>query len=571
MTDFITASVLTAASLNQAFNTTLRSINYFGVTGTADDSATFAAALAAVAAGGSIFVPAGSYNIGSALSQAITGAVTFEGAGSGVTILNFFNATDGIAFNLSGTANVHVRGMTISRTAAGGAQYANTGLTIACAAPQPLGPRIGLISVQDVMLRGDNARTIGWLTSLSLSNVSLVGLDHLSIVNPNANGSGNGIGISWSGLSSSSYGVDSSFNDISVQGGSIGISIGQFIQGLYLVNSRLIGLDYGILWDGIEANSDIALLIANTHFNTSTRGVKVTQNAGIFITNTLSLHFNVTSLTGDWVAFEIISQNTNMICNNTITGIGSGFSGTECGIILAGGVQNKILGNQINNVNFNGIWLIDGANNSTIIGNSATQIGNVWLADTSGSTTNQQLLNMNSGVQDLTMNAAGDTIYSGIANVSLGNATNPFAALSCINVLASGGLFVGTATGAGAVLVQGPAGSNRELQYFTGLQSGADLRWGVGVTATGEGGSDSGSDFHIRAIGDTGAALGNPIVITRSTQLVTFGNQIAFSGAALPGNFANDAAAAAGGVGIGQVYRNASITSSGSVMMVRVT
>jgi hypothetical protein len=524
------------------------SVKDWGAVGntTTNDSAAFQAALVAVAAGGKIFVPAGVYNIGSALSQAITGAVTFEGAGSGVTILNFSNPTDGLAFNLSATANVHVRGMTIARTAAG-AKYANTGLTIAMATAAVQQGRLGLVSAQDVQLKGNSTRTSGWATSLNLNNVSGVALDHIGIVNPDANGVDAGVGILWAGQSGSSYAVDSSWNDISIQGGSIGISVGNYVQGVYLTQSRIIGVDYGISWPGPTGIANLWINVVNCHFNAGTRGIYATRIGSVTIANTLSLHFAITSVTGDWAGFEIDTTYAVALSNNLIRGRNTG---TENGIILSGSNTTQVTGNYLATLSGNGIVLIS-MTQVSIVGNLGAAIGGVLISNVSGNTLVHLMANQDDGVPtDVAADLNGNLTVVGSA--------------SAVNLNASGGVFVGTATAAGSVIMQGPNASTREIQYFTGAQSGADFRWGVGVTANAESGGNTGSDFHIRAISDTGAQIGTPLIITRATGLVTFSNQIAFSGAALPTNATNDAAAASAGVSVGGVYRN------GSALMVRV-
>ena len=515
--------------------------------GTTNDAAAFQAALAAAAAGGKVIAPAGTYNIGAALSQAITGSVTFEGAGSGVTILAFSNATDGIAFSLSVTANVHVRAMTIARTASG-AVYANTGLSIT--SPQGAGSnRPGLTTVYDVDVQGNATRTTAWATGLNIVDVT-GDFSALRVLAPDADGStALGVGVSIAGSSLASFVADIAFENLTIQGGSKGLVIGDFVQGVYLVNSRLIGVDYGIYWRGVAGHSDIALFVGNSHLNAGTRAVYVFNTGGIQIVNSSALHFHTpTSLTGDWDAFEIHNTNTGQISNCNVFGW-TAFTGTENGVLLQDGNLCTVTGNVFSTLLNNGVVLSGVQSQSTITGNVGASLGGTCVSDTTGNASNVQIANVTNGVPD-----TWPTVGAVTVNATNVNATNAFVH----------GLFMGTASSAGVVIMQGPNASNRETQYFTGAQSGPDLRWKVGVTGNSESGSNVGSDFHFTAIGDTGAQLGNPILINRATQLVTFGNQIAFSGAALPTNAANDAAAASAGVAIGGVYRN------GSALQVRV-
>ncbi len=444
--------------------------------GTTDDAGAFQAALAAAAAGGDVFVPAGTYNIGAALSQAVTGGVTFEGAGSGATILNFSAATDGVAFSLSPAANVHVRGMTIARTVAGAA-YANTGLSIVTPADQGAAPRLGLITIEDVVLRGNASRSTAWATGVNLNNTNTVRVNTVMVLMPNASGAGTGVGIAHAGQSATSYAADTVFSNVTVQGGGIGLSIGDWVQGVYVVNSQLIAVDYGIRWPGVAGHSDIALLVANTHINASSRGIYVSLGGGLQVVNTLVLHWTTASVTSDWAAFEIIGHNSAMLSNNNISGWTS-FSGTEHAVLMNACNFCTVIGNTISGVKNDAIVLISNTFNTTITCNNAVNMGPgaKLLSDTSGNATNQNLLNQIGGVLDLTMNASGTAIYSGAATgtVSLGTSANAFslAGVPTNSNAAAGqvGEYISATTPAGApvVLTTGVAATIASISLTAG-------------------------------------------------------------------------------------------------------
>jgi hypothetical protein len=102
--------------------------------------------------------------------------------------------------------------------------------------------------------------------------------------------------------------------------------------------------------------------------------------------------------------------------------------------------------------------------------------------------------------------------------------------------------------------LQSAAGAQRALAFYTATTQ----RWGVVVDAAAEGGGGAGSNFSILRFNDAGAPVDAPFGINRATGRIT-------TILATSTSYASDAAAAAGGVGIGQLYRN------GSVVQVRVT
>lgn len=104
------------------------------------------------------------------------------------------------------------------------------------------------------------------------------------------------------------------------------------------------------------------------------------------------------------------------------------------------------------------------------------------------------------------------------------------------------------------VAMSGPAGSGKNLYFQTSLGN----RWSFGSTSTAESGSNAGSDFAIARFDDSNAYLSIPFQIIRST------GRIKLDVAAMT-TYANDAAAAAGGVQVGELYRN------GSVIQIRVS
>ncbi len=75
----------------------------------------------------------------------------------------------------------------------------------------------------------------------------------------------------------------------------------------------------------------------------------------------------------------------------------------------------------------------------------------------------------------------------------------------------------GSGSGASLHYIDGGPGSNRTLAF----RSAGNNRFGLGLTATGESGNNSGSDFYVRRYSDAGALLDTPISIDRTSGEVT--------------------------------------------------
>lgn len=93
--------------------------------------------------------------------------------------------------------------------------------------------------------------------------------------------------------------------------------------------------------------------------------------------------------------------------------------------------------------------------------------------------------------------------------------------------LAVAGMLSAVAAAGGAInLVSRPAGQTGVYAYQT---NGVD-RWRMGVSATAEGGSNSGSDWSLGRYTDAGALIDEPIKVNRATGLVTITNLLISTG-----------------------------------------
>lgn len=107
---------------------------------------------------------------------------------------------------------------------------------------------------------------------------------------------------------------------------------------------------------------------------------------------------------------------------------------------------------------------------------------------------------------------------------------------------------VGNATTVADLEVVGPAGTQKNVYLYRG----ANIAWAMSSR-------DATDDFAVLRFNDSGGFLANSFLINRATGRPSFPEMPAST------TFANDGAAAAGGVAVGQLYRN------GSVIQIRVT
>jgi parallel beta-helix repeat protein len=421
--------------------------------------------------------------------------------------------------SLGATANVHVNGLTITRAAAGA--YTNTGLSIT--SPAPNATRFGNITIHDVVMAG------AWLTGINVI-ASLVSLDHVLVLMANATGGGPGVGIRAAGVDDANYLVELTLNDVETIGGNVGLLIGTWVQGVYVTQSRFIGNDYGIRWDGVSGHGDLWLAVSNTHFNSGTRGLLTFNGMSPQVVNTYSLHFGIPAVGGVYAAFECYNIGPGLFSNNSIYCAGTASpSAAEYGIYLNGGNNVTVVGNFISMPKSAGIYvavtdrtLIASNNFGLDPGVPAVQYGAGRAAS------NQEYGNQLNGVPDLQSNAAG---------LTTGTANNP-----------------GT-----QVTIKGGANTNRMLAFTTN----DNTRWFFGVDGSiAEGAGNAGGDLAIISAGDAGL-IEKMFSIKRSTGVLSLSHPITFGGSLTQA--VDDAAAALGNVPVGGMYRN------GSALQIRVT
>ena len=270
-----------------------------------------------------------------------------------MTILGFPGGGDGLTLTLGASAVAHVSGFTMIRAPATGATYGNTGLTLTTTDITVV--RQGICEIEDVAFVGGS---FYWATGIHIHLLNNVSVNNIMYVAPNATGAGIGEGIRIEGQSASAYLTSARFSNILTQGGGVGLQIGDWVQGVYVIDSDFIGCDYGIRWSGVAGDADLWLSVANTHFNAGTRGLFSDIGLSTQVVNTYTLHFPIPSIDNIWAAVEFHNLGPGIISNNSIYCIGSTSpSAQEYAILLTGGNTIDIIGNYIQNAKNAGIYV----------------------------------------------------------------------------------------------------------------------------------------------------------------------------------------------------------------------
>lgn len=559
------------------------SLIYFGgkSDGTTDDAAALNAAIAQISSlphGGKLILPAGRTVIGSAITANIPAGktLTIEGMGAGVSELYFPAATDGLHFSLlnSGSAwgGVHLRDFSVIRGPTSPVS-ANTGISISI----PSGPMYaGNSSLRDLVVRGSIPMTNQWANSIVLAGISGTAIDNVVITGRNSIATDGGdVLLSLSGgPASNQFGVSYNVVNCNLVGGSAGINVSGWVQGVFIANSTVIGQYDSIRWVGGGPFAAEEMAVTNSTLNAGHRGFYVSQVNQCAISNSSILHFN-TGVAAGWAGVELNVCQYSSVAGNNIVGANAG---NETGVLLSAcgfGCANTVVGNAIINIvaSGHGVYLQGTTGGAAIIGNCIiggssnavaldltypnTLVGNTWdnteisrvffqpVTFAAASSSVARWLVGNDGTTESGGNAGNNFEIVGVNDAGglLGSPLTINRASGIVTVQAYGG-------GATHLGINPVAGADGNILYS---RAGAQ-RWFVGITGT-DSGSNTGSDFEFVRVSDAGGLLGAPLVISRATGALTI---------TVPLNAANDAAAASAGVPVGGVYRN------GSAMMVRV-
>ena len=572
--------------------------------GVTDDSAALNKAIAAILSlptGGKLMLGPGRTVIGSAITVNIPAGITLtiEGMGSTASELYFSNATNGLNFTLLNAGSdwglVNLAGFALTRGPISTAA-ANTGINIS---GDPTGGNYAyMCALRDLVIRGNVARTTQWFNSLVLVGVGSV-CDNVHILAPNGQTSDQGdtlmtiVGVRGvaDAFGPAHFATANHISNCLFQGGSVGLLCGDFVQGVFVTNSNIIG-DY----DGVRCTNtpttglSETIQINNCTFAAGHRDVLLSGwSFSSVANNTLQQFAGAYPIGVGYAGAEIIGGSFNSVTANGVTGTNKAI---ETGIIINGSAHCPVTGNNIgSSIQGTSISLLS-ATRCPVNGNACHALG-VDVTQDSGCNDNFVWGNTYLGTSYFTTFTVGALIGTpcaiGYANTS---STTPLRWIAG----STGGTESGTSTGSDYEIrafdnTQSPLGNAVTITRSTGeltlsaytaatgdyhlridggsggtgafvrYQMGGAGRWFVGTSGT-ESGSNTGSDLEFLGVLDSGSLFPEATI-----RLIRGTGQIIFFALAVSTPYANDAAAAAGGVPRGGLYLN----PGSSAVQVRVT
>lgn len=433
----------------------------------ADYSPALNAAIAALSAGtgGKLVLPAGQLICNSAIVATIPAGVTvtIEGMGPGASELYFANATDGLSFILanSGTAwgSVHLSGFTLTRGPTSPEQ-ANTGLSIGVVSGAGYA---GLSSLRDLIVQGSASRAFinQWTNSVVLSGLSGTTIDNVTILGRSSAATDLGdILLALSGgPGTPQFASPYKISNCDLIGGSCGIQVSGWVQGVFVNNSVVIGQYDSIRWTGGIAFDAEELAVTNCSLNGGHRGIYLSGVNQCSVSDSTILRYNTG--TAGWAGIELNVSNYNTITGNNIIGANTS---NEVGILVSNATNgpNTIIGNVTGNISTYSIWLNGNTNATTVVGNT-----------------------MLDGTAGIVQDSPGNTVYANTWK------------------------YVPVAT------------TFQQAVTFANATTGVS-RWFVGNDGTTESGGDTGNNFEIVSAHDNGSLIGAPLTIARATGVASF-------------------------------------------------
>ena len=416
--------------------------------------------------------------------------------------------------------------------------------------------------------------------------------------------------------------------DVNLIGGHSANEIAAQCNDCWMINCNIDGTgngDYGFcFYGGITNSGIIGCVVKNAGLNTpdGPPGIGVMTDQGqpnpcsnIVIANNIvhdcaagGVTILGTLISGSNVLASGVVVTGNRLYNNCRN---SAEAGQTADVYIDFATDILVSGNSISDggspgVSVDGVLLGPTASYVKVSGNKIFNVGQdatqtnagIWLNSASGVIVSDNHFYDNRSTPLMQYAMVGAV---GVACAAIGNYTN-----LPIEVTWASDSMVANYSGGGFAITSGRLAVGSAPVGYT---NAAGLpRWYVGNTGSTESGGDTGSDFAFYSVDDGSGLHGQVLLLNRATALATFGgsvlvngsgiaygtgpgsNAIAFkwtssfqaalyvdgqnegnivtnlrAGLAFQPSYANDAAAAAGGVSIDQLYRN------GSVVQVRVT
>jgi polygalacturonase len=389
--------------------------------GVTDDSAALLAAIAAALAkptGGNVLIPAGKVALGSAISVTVPSdkMLTIEGVGCYASRLLFTGATNGLDITLDQSGgkwgSVSLHGFAVLRVPTSPVS-ANAGIRISAVSATSMCN--GAVILRDLLVGGvgaPTARVSQWANSVVLTGPNGAVIENVAIAAPDGGSTDAGdVLLSLvGGASSAQYATSFNVLNCGFNGGSTGIGVTGWVQGVLVSNSTVVGQYDSIRWLDGAAHLAEELGIVNCSLNARHRGVYAEGVNSSGISNNTILHFALSAT--DFSGIEMKSTYLTSVMANNVVGANAG---GEDGILLTDSSKSVVMGNALANLNGYGIYFKGTTATCSAIGN-VIDGGAPIFQETNGNTL---LVNTHNGLALLPPNAANDAAAA-TAGVGIG-------------------------------------------------------------------------------------------------------------------------------------------------------
>ena len=359
----------TAAAAREALNVSFKmllNVKDYGATGngSTDDTTAIQNALNAIATGGGLFFPAGTYVLSSQLTCTLSpsgSAVSIMLAGAGADVTNLvWAAGGGLKINYADIFHgAHIRDMSFLTGTT------NTGSAILLnqtASSTPNGGNSAITSIDNVTIRGSDgySGTNYWANGVNIANVSNVNMLNCSISGSNTSGIGHGVGVNIIGTSTNDA-VQFDLTSCVINYCYQGIFYNNYVEGVSVVALNSIGCQYGIMSNGYESNL-LQLSVVNSQINANLTGIYTQSVINVFLVSNNLFIVPVGATGNPSIGINCDAAGLFSICNNVF--IPRGSSVNNYGVqISANATYPGIISNNIFHTITLGIALLGGAKN----------------------------------------------------------------------------------------------------------------------------------------------------------------------------------------------------------------
>lgn len=287
-----------------------------------------------------ITFPSGTTKLGRQIISRGSASVALKGAGQNHTILEWTNPASNGWNHGQGTAGAgtfQATDLYFKPPVTGGGTGLRVSVDVSLHTTNPSAPALLIRGC----LFGSFGNAPSWNVGIAAFGCDICGISDTSIFlqAPTANNTG----FVWGPIEGTAIGsgvtVQMSCNNLTIQGGTIGIDAGNSLQGLLMNNCNLQGMQYGVRWLGTINEGTGGLQITNCQMNCSIRNVLAQFCTNVFLSGNFFLQFDGNNVAAayNWAAIELAESGLNAITGNFILSPGVNVTSNVAAIYVHGG------------------------------------------------------------------------------------------------------------------------------------------------------------------------------------------------------------------------------------------